>query len=324
MSDRELLDFLITVPLLDGLNQTDLAELAQVMRRRTLREGETLWREGHDANGMALIVDGQVSVTKRLPSDRTVELARLGPGEALGEIPLVDGGQHLSTALVAAPTTVLSLSRPDFVALVSRRHPSAFAVKRRVATVATAELRRQLGYLAASLGGQAASTLPADTARTFAELDFCGPPDSRYVRRMASFRTFDSLALWGFLTAGRYARCPRGETLVMEGAPANACYLTINGAVEKVLIRGHRRIRVELAGPGQAFGYESLIDGRPSPLTAIARERALLLVLSQESFERLFQEETDVSHVFLDVINRNLTASLRQGLRGQARLAVSI
>jgi CRP-like cAMP-binding protein len=80
---------------------------------------------------------------------------------------------------------------------------------------------------------------------------------------------------------------------------------------------------VELAGPGQAFGFEGLIDGTPSPLTAITRERALLLVLPAESFERLFQGETDVSHVFLDVINRNLTASLRQALRPQARLAVS-
>ena len=88
--------------------------------------------------------------------------------------------------------------------------------------------------------------------------------------------------------------------------------------------RGDGRIRVEMAGPARAFGYEGLIDGGPSPLTAISRERALLLVLSEESFHRLFHEETDVSHVFLDVINRNLTASLRQALRRQARLAVSV
>jgi CRP-like cAMP-binding protein len=271
---------------------------------------------------MALIVEGHVSVTKRLPSDRTVEIADLGPGEALGEIPLVDGGQHSSTARVTEATTVLALSRPEFAALVSRRHPSAFALKRRIAAVATARLRSQLGYLAASLGGEAGET-EAGVAQPFAELDFCGPADSKYVRRMATFRTFDSLALWGFLTAGRYARCQRGRTLVTEGAPSTACYLTINGAVEKVLVRGDRRVRVELAGPGQAFGYESLIDGSPSPVTAITRERALLLVLPQESFDRLFQGETDESHVFLDVINRNLTASLRHALRRQARLVAA-
>ena len=81
------------------------------------------------------------------------------------------------------------------------------------------------------------------------------------MRRLANFRAFDSLALWGFLTAGRYARCPAGRTVVAEGEPSTACYVTINGAVEQVIVRGGRRIRVGLAGPGLAFGYESLIDG---------------------------------------------------------------
>ena len=273
---------------------------------------------------MALIVDGNVSVTKRLPGDRAVEIADLGPGEALGEIPLVDGGEHSSTVRVTESTTVLSLSRPDFAALVSRRHPSAFALKRRVATVAAERLRLQLGSLGASLGGEVSSEPAAEATDASVELEFCGPPDSAYIRRMATFRAVDSLALWGFLTAGRYALCPTRHTLLAEGAPPPACYLTINGAVEKVLIRGDQRIRVELAGPGQAFGYEGLIDGLPSPVTAITRERALLLVLSEESFRRLFHGDTDVSHVFLDVINRNLAASLRQAARPQSRLAIGL
>jgi CRP-like cAMP-binding protein len=141
---------------------------------------------------------------------------------------------------------------------------------------------------------------------------------------MATFHDLDPLALWGFLTSGSYARCPRGRTLVAEGAPSTACYLTINGAVEQVLARGSRRIRVGLAGPGKAFGYESLIDGDPSPVTAVTRERALLLVLPRDRFVRLFHGEDAVSRVFLDVIHRELVATLRQTLRPHARLAASL
>jgi CRP-like cAMP-binding protein len=324
MSDRDTVSFLSTVPLLEGLSESDITELAHVMRHRTLPAGELLWREGQEADGMAVIIDGRVSITKRLPGDRAVEVADLGPGEALGEIPLVDGGEHSSTVRASEPTTVVSLSRPDFAGLVSRRHPSAFALKRRVATVAAERLRGQLGSLAASLDGDPPVALGNTVGDESAKLEICSAPDSAYIRRMATFRAVQPLALWGFLTAGRYALCPRGHTLVAEGAPPPACYLTINGAVEKVLIRGHQRIRVELAGPGQAFGYEGLIDGLPSPVSAITRERALLLVLPEESFKRLFLGDTDVSHVFLDVINRNLAASLRQALRPQARLAVSV
>ena len=98
----------------------------------------------------------------------------------------------------------------------------------------------------------------------------------------------------------------------------------MNGAVETVLRRGDRRIRVGLAGPGRTFGYESFIDGRPSPVTAITRERALLLVIPAPSSSSSTTGEDPVSRVFLDVIQRELVATLRQMLRQQARLAASV
>jgi CRP/FNR family cyclic AMP-dependent transcriptional regulator len=324
MSDRATVDFLATVPLLEGREEADLVELARVLRRRIVREGEILWRQGDDAREMVFIVEGGVSASLHVPGDRVVEIGRAGPGEIVGEIALLDGGGHTMSVRVTETATVLALGRVDFAALLARQDPSAFRLKRGLASLLTARQRNQLRHLAASLGGEVAGPPAEDAARAFAELEYCGPPDSKYVRRMATFHDFDSLALWGFLTSGSYARCPPGRTLLAEGAPSTACYLTINGAVEKVLVRGDRRIRVGLAGPGKAFGYESLIDGRPSPVTAITRERALLLVLPRDPFEQLFNGEDAVSRVFLDVIQRDLVATLRQTLRPHARLAASV
>lgn len=317
-------DFLTSVPLFAGIPQPDLDDLAHLMRRREFTAGEVLWREGEAAQGIVLIVQGQVALSLSLPGERTVEFRRVGNGELLGEVPLIDGGTHSATAQAIEPTTVLFLRRNDFASLVSRQHRTAFAIKRRIAAVACGRLRTQLAALAASLDDAANGDGGAQAKPLAGELEFRGPPDSRYVSRLAAFRGFDSLALWGFLTAGRYAQCPGGRTLVPEGTASTACYLTINGAVEKVIIRGGRRIRVGLAGPGQAFGYENLIDGHPAPMTATTRERTLLLVLPQEAFNRLFYGETAGSHVFIDVINRDVIASLRQTLRPQARLASSI
>src|SRR5438034_1889214 len=94
MSDRETVDFLATVPFLEGGAEADLRELARVMRRRTVREGEILWRQGDDAREMALIVEGRVSASLHVPGNRVVEVASVGPGEMLGELALLDGGPH--------------------------------------------------------------------------------------------------------------------------------------------------------------------------------------------------------------------------------------
>jgi CRP-like cAMP-binding protein len=328
-AERATTVFLASIPLFDGIEDADLAELAALLRRRQLAAGEILWREGDEASGMVLIVDGQLSLSLTVPGQQTVEFGRPGRAEILGEIPLIDGGHHSATVRAVEPTAVLLLRRTDFAMLVSRRNRTAFAIKRRIAGLVCGRLRVQLAALADTLGNgdaraRAGGAISAAKARDPAELDFCGPPDSRYVRRLATFRAFDSLALWGFLTAGRYARCPVGETLIAEGTISPACYLTMNGAVEKVIIRGGRRIRVGLAGPGQAFGYESLIDGKPAPTSAITRERTLLLMLPREAFDRLFNGDTAGSHVFIDVVNRDVVAALRQALRPQPRLAASV
>jgi CRP-like cAMP-binding protein len=323
MSDRDTVDFLATVPLLEGQEEADLVELARVVRRRTVRGGEVLWRQGDDAREMMFVVDGAVSASLQVPGGRTVEIGTVGPGEAVGEIGLLDGDGHTMSARVTKTATLLALGRLDFAALLAGQSPATFRLRRRLASLFTARLRNQLLHLLTSMAGDMARP-PEEAEPAVAELEECPPPDSRYVRQMATFHDFDPLALWGFLTSGKYVRCPPGQTLLAEGAPSTAYYLTINGAVEKVLVRRNWRVRVGLAGPGKAFGYESLIDGQPSPLTAITRERALLLVVPRDLFEQLFNGEDAVSRVLLDVIQRDLTASLRETLRPCARLAASV
>ena len=320
MSEREIAGFLATVPLLEGRDEADLIELARVMRRRTVPAGEVLWQQGGVAREALFVVEGAVSATLQVPGERTVEIGRVGPGQILGEIALLDGQGHTMSVRATEATTVLALGRLDFAALLGGRHPAAFSLKRRLAGLFAARLRDQLTHLAGTLGGEAAE-LPAPA---LADLEQCRPPDSRYMRRMATFHDFDPLALWGFLTSGRYVRCPPGRTLVAEGTPSPAYFLTVNGAVEKVLVRGDRRIRVGLAGPGKAFGYESLIDGLPSPIAAVTRERSVLLVLARDHFDQLFHKEDAVARVFLEAIQRDLLASLRQTLRPCARLAASV
>jgi hypothetical protein len=59
-------------------------------------------------------------------------------------------------------------------------------------------------------------------------------------------------------------------------------------------------------------------------VAAITRERALVLILPRVAFDQLFHREDPVARVFLDAIQRDLLATLRQTLRPAARLAASV
>jgi CRP-like cAMP-binding protein len=324
MSEQETVDFLATVSLFEGRPDADLLALARTLRRRSLPAGEILWRQGDPARELVFVVAGEMSASLHAPGGRVVEIGRAGPGDTVGEIGLFEGGAHTMTVQATEPVTVLALGSHDFAALLAGSDPWAFELKRRLASEFIGRLRNQLARLAVTLGGGTSDAADVGAAAPLAELEPSGPPDSRYLSRMAVFHDFDAVALWGFLTSGTYAMCPSGTTLLAEGSAAEACYLTINGAVEKVLVRGDRRVRVGLAGPGKPFGYESLIDGRPSPVTAITRERTLLLVLRRDPFTQLFGREDRIARVFLDVILRDLVTTLRLTLRPHARLAGSV
>ena len=210
MSDREIVGFLATVPLFEGWAEADLTELANVARRRTLREGEILWRQGDDAREMAVVVEGRLAATLRSAGDRAREIGLAGPGDVVGEIGLLDGGAHSMTVEVTQDATLLILGKQDIAALLASGHPAAFSLKRRLAQVFAERLRNQLRHLAGTtLEGMLDAPRNAQVQMP-ADLQECRPPDSAYVRRMASFHEFDPAALWGFLTSGTYARCRSG------------------------------------------------------------------------------------------------------------------
>jgi CRP-like cAMP-binding protein len=314
MSDRETVEFLATVPLLEGQREADLIELARIMRRRTLREGQIVWRQGDEARELLMVVNGALSVVLDVPGHRTIEVARAGPGETVGEIGLLGGDGHAMGVRVREPATVLALGSLDFTALIARQHPSAFSLRRRLAVLLATRVRTQLRHLALSLGDENPDVAAEVATREGPAVAYPRAPDSKYVRRMATFHDFEPVALWGFLTSGSYVMCPRGRVLLAEGASSPAYYLTINGAVEQLLVRGNRRIRAGLAGPGKAFGYEGLVDGGASPVTAIARERTLLLVVPRDLFTRLFNGEDAVARGFLDAIQKDQVITLRETL----------
>jgi CRP-like cAMP-binding protein len=305
------------VPLFAGLGEEELNGVAQVLQRLELQVGDVLCRQGEETNGLHVILAGAVGVYSRLPGGREIELATLGAGEVLGELSHVDDGLRTATVRALEPTSAVLLGRAEFVALLSRLDPIALTLNRRITAIVCERLRRRCVALAGSLADGAA---PVDAPP--AEPVAAPHPDERYLLRLPCFRAFTPGCLAELLELSRTVAVPAGRVLLREGVRPETAYVTCNGAVEEVLARGTQGIRVRLAGPGRAVGYLGLVDGGVSPVTVATRERALLLEVPAPVFDDLFADATPLSHAFLDAVQRDAIAALRQAERPQARLAV--
>jgi CRP/FNR family cyclic AMP-dependent transcriptional regulator len=117
-------DVLAKLPLFAGLEPSDRATLAGLLRTREYKAQEPVFFVGEPGDDMFFIQRGQVVIS--YPDDNGVEvtLATLGPGQFFGEISLLDGGPRTATARAVGDTTLLSLDCRGFYGFLSR-HPSA-------------------------------------------------------------------------------------------------------------------------------------------------------------------------------------------------------
>lgn len=110
--------------LFDGVPEETVRRLLSIARRRTFDRGEVVFHRGDPADCLHLIVSGRFAVGITTPLGATALLGVRGPGEAFGELALVDSGGHRSatvSALERAETRSVLVG--DFERL-RREHPS--------------------------------------------------------------------------------------------------------------------------------------------------------------------------------------------------------
>jgi CRP/FNR family cyclic AMP-dependent transcriptional regulator len=112
-----------TVSLFEGLDDKQLARVANQMKERTFAEGSTVTSEGETGAGFFVIAEGTASVSV----DREVKTT-LGPGDYFGEIALIDEGVRSATIVAATDLRCYGLSPWEFRPFVEEHPQVAWAL----------------------------------------------------------------------------------------------------------------------------------------------------------------------------------------------------
>ena len=110
-------------PLFEGIESAELTRIAETMVRRRYRRNEVIFHEGDPGDSLHVVVIGRVKITRESADGNEAIVVMLTPGDAFGELVLLDGAPRSATATATEPTETVTLSRAVFADLVDGGSP---------------------------------------------------------------------------------------------------------------------------------------------------------------------------------------------------------
>ena len=307
------------VPLLAGLDRSDIERLQHFMARFAVGEGEHLFHQHDHTECMHMIAEGRVAVRVETAGGGTHTLAELGPGQVLGEISLFQSATRSASAVPLEPTRGWALHHTALETLRMDGAASSVEITARLSELVVARLRTRYQQLVEELGdgeGVSAKTpragspepVPADLYR----------PD--YLRSLLCFRAFhDEDEVIAALGGAEPYELPRGSVVPTSSDGADVLALVIRGAVDVSLRRGESALCVRLAGPGRFVGHLGVLDAGPALVTAYARERVVLAPVEGERIRMMLRDPAAVARRLASAIADDAARALRHAERPIAR-----
>jgi signal transduction histidine kinase len=147
-----------TLPLFQDFSDEDIERLCRVSRREEVPAGHVLMTEGSPGDGLYIVLEGTLEVTKR-EGDHEVVLAQRGDGEFLGEMSLLESAPRSASVRAIEKSELLVIDPAAFRRLLEGSPSAATTLLRTVAgrlrsteaTLMQREKLASLGTLAAGL-----------------------------------------------------------------------------------------------------------------------------------------------------------------------------
>ncbi|MGC7879933.1 Crp/Fnr family transcriptional regulator, partial [Desulforudis sp. 1190] len=125
-----MIEQLKRISLFAALPPEALKSVASIVRERRYAKGRLIFVEGEPGDGVFLLQEGRIKLTRQTPDGREHILHYVNPGEVFAEIVLFDGGTYPATAEVVEDARVGVILNPDFDDLIVKHPELALAMLR--------------------------------------------------------------------------------------------------------------------------------------------------------------------------------------------------
>jgi CRP/FNR family transcriptional regulator len=110
------------IPYFAGLSAADLEAVSQRMFEQSIERGDMVLLEDDPSEALYFVVSGAVKVFKTSIEGKEQILCLLRVGESFNDVPILDGGPNLASAVAMTPIVLYGMTRSDIEELL-RENP---------------------------------------------------------------------------------------------------------------------------------------------------------------------------------------------------------
>ena len=132
------------IDIFSSLSDRELERIKTVAREESFPEGTVIFNENAPGDKLYIIGEGHIDIKKRGEDGRSlVGLVRLGPGEIIGELSILDEKPRSASAFAAGPskTVLLSIGKSDLDRILDQDQALAVKLLRGMLRKLSARLR---------------------------------------------------------------------------------------------------------------------------------------------------------------------------------------
>jgi CRP-like cAMP-binding protein len=146
--EKNLIDFIINLPLFVFLERDDLSQVAARMNFVELDPGDTLFKEWDKADFVCFIESGELDVTKKTGPDSFDVRATLRRGRSIGEMSIINNFPRSSTVIARSKVRLAVFKRAAFEEILEKQVDIGINILKGLANLLSANLKKASSRLA--------------------------------------------------------------------------------------------------------------------------------------------------------------------------------
>ncbi len=280
-------------PVFARLSDEGLRAASRYFTPRKVDARSPVWFEGQEADEMAVVVEGALTVRIGVQA-----IGAVAAGELVGETSAFLGDRRVATVVATEATQLIVIAREALADLRSG-HAEIYDRLLDRSLAATARRVQQTGTRIALLGN--GGSAPPERKNPPSLLRLIRMVDGGETRNPAPLlpvlRGLPVLRSAGADIQNRVARAfaPRriqkDEAIFLEGEPGNSAFIVTEGNVDVIRnVRGGRARRLALLAGGAVFGTGSLLLGERRNASCVARSEGWIWEMPRPAHDALLDE----------------------------------